>query len=154
MTDQTSNIVPTLQDQNNTPFYIYAYGVSFLPTPMVESITKRKKPRAVPKRSTQICAAKNKNGKPCRCKSLHTIYCRKHTPCAEPEVLLIQKWWRKKRLNNELIRRGPAYERRDVCNNLEDFYTYVDIKDIPQKYFISYHEKQTQKIWGMSLMTT
>ena len=45
---------------------------------------------------------------------------------------------------------GPACINREICNNGEDFYTFEDIKDIPQKYFFSYKDEK-DIIWGFDI---
>ncbi len=45
---------------------------------------------------------------------------------------------------------GPACINREICNNSEDFYTFEDIKDIPQKYFFSYKDEK-DIIWGFDI---
>ena len=53
--------------------------------------------------------------------------------------------------NRELLRlHGPAIIHREVCNNTEDFFTFEEIKDIPQKYFFSYRD-ETDIIWGFDV---
>jgi hypothetical protein len=45
---------------------------------------------------------------------------------------------------------GPAYINRELCNNGEDFFTFEEIKDIPEKYFFSYKDEK-DIIWGFDI---
>lgn len=45
---------------------------------------------------------------------------------------------------------GPAYTNREICNNNEDFFTFEEIKDIPEKYFFSYKDEK-DIIWGFDV---
>jgi hypothetical protein len=45
---------------------------------------------------------------------------------------------------------GPAYTNREICNNNEDFFTFEEIKDIPDKYFFSYKDDK-DIIWGFDV---
>lgn len=45
---------------------------------------------------------------------------------------------------------GPAVNNRELCNNNEDFFTFEEIKDIPEKYFFSYKDEK-DIIWGFDV---
>lgn len=45
---------------------------------------------------------------------------------------------------------GPAIINRELCNNNEDFFTFEEIKDIPEKYFFSYKDEK-DIIWGFDI---
>jgi hypothetical protein len=132
---------------NETPMSIYTYNIE------ISSLHQNvgAKTHARKKHNNPTCVAENKNGTPCRNRSRHTIYCNKHVCAAMSNIVRIQKWWRKTRISKDLKKRGPALEARDICNNLEDFFTFTDVKDIPSKYFVSYYEKETKKVWGFDL---
>ena len=49
-----------------------------------------------------------------------------------------------------LLLHGPAAILREACNNTEDFYTFDEIKDIPQEYFFSYMD-DNNIIWGFDI---
>ena len=66
-------------------------------------------------------------------------------------VLFLQNSVRDKIKINSLRKvHGPAVLLRDRCNNTEDFYTFDDIKDIPQKFFFSYKDSR-DIIWGFDI---
>ena len=45
-------------------------------------------------------------------------------------------------LKNKIVRiHGPAVNNREICNNQTDFYSFDDIKDIPNKFFFSYRDE-------------
>lgn len=43
--------------------------------------------------------------------------------------------------NKEIFLRGPAYLNRKLCNNADDFLTFEEIENIPNKYFFSFKDK-------------
>ena len=43
--------------------------------------------------------------------------------------------------NKEIWLRGPAYLDRKLCNNADDFLTFEEIENVPDKYFFSYKDK-------------
>lgn len=43
--------------------------------------------------------------------------------------------------NKEKRLRGPAYLNRNLCNNTDDFLTFEEIENIPDKYFFSFKDK-------------
>jgi hypothetical protein len=43
--------------------------------------------------------------------------------------------------NKEIRLRGPAYQNRILCNNTDDFLTFEEIENIPDKYFFSFKDK-------------
>ena len=45
---------------------------------------------------------------------------------------------------------GPAINNRELCNNNEDFFTFDEIKDIPEIYFFSYKDEKNI-IWGFDI---
>lgn len=45
---------------------------------------------------------------------------------------------------------GLAVSNRELCNNSEDFFTFEEIKDIPEKYFFSYKDEKGI-IWGFDI---
>jgi hypothetical protein len=116
--------------------------------------SKKRKVSAPPKtckKANPICVAKNKKGDPCIYKATRTIYCTRHVSLALPSIIRIQRWWRSAVCILEFKRRGKAYEKRDICTNMEDFFTFTEVDQIPKKYFISYHEKLSNKIWGFDV---
>ena len=52
----------------------------------------------------------------------------------------IQKIWKKYFIKQFNILQGPAYIKRSLCNNVEDFLTTDEIKDIDYYYFFSYKD--------------
>ena len=56
------------------------------------------------------------------------------------KVILIQSLYRGNQERRRLFLGGPAIFKRSLCNNVTDFFTFDDIKDIPEKYFISYRD--------------
>jgi hypothetical protein len=97
------------------------------------------------------CQAINKNKMPCKCLAKDTIYCNKHISCALDKIIFIQKWWKKTLPIITSQKRGIGYIDRTICNNEEDFYTLSSIMDIPDIFFITYHEKSTKKVWGFDI---
>ena len=58
----------------------------------------------------------------------------------------------KKKIKERNLQRihGPAIINRELCNNEEDFFTFEEIKNIPQKYFFSYKDDK-DIIWGFDI---
>jgi hypothetical protein len=119
------------------------------------NLKKEKKTGNMPKTKIHTlnhsCRGINKNKQQCRNKAKFTIYCSRHIEFAVSKVLQIQKWWKLVMERNKSSKRGYGYEKRELCHNDEDFYTLNEIKNIPDKYFITYFEKNTKKLWAFDL---
>ncbi len=57
------------------------------------------------------------------------------------KITRIQKLIKKYIENKERLLRGPAYLNRKLCNNTDDFLTFEEIENIPNKYFFSFKDK-------------
>lgn len=97
---------------------------------------------------SQTCQKILKNKKKCKNKSKYTIYCTKHVDTAMNSIVTIQRWFRNIIYKTNIKNKGLSFYCRELCNNPCDFYTLDEIKIIPDKYFISYYDTQTKKIWG------
>jgi hypothetical protein len=150
---QTLNNPTSLHSSLSSPDHIH-HNNHHQQQPKSQWNKKRKVPvplKTTCKKSNTICQAKNKKGDPCSYKATRTIYCSRHVSLALSSIVKIQNWWRNTVFTLELKRRGKAYESRDICTNMEDFFTFTEIDQIPKKYFISYHEKQSNKVWGFDV---
>ena len=59
----------------------------------------------------------------------------------DKDIIKIQSIIRRKNINNNTNLRGKGYLNRKLCNNEEDFFTYVPKEDIEDIYFISYTDE-------------
>lgn len=57
------------------------------------------------------------------------------------KIIKLQKNIRKWIKNNKFKLNGPAVYNRKICNNSTDFYSFDDIKEIPNEYFFSFKDK-------------
>ena len=64
----------------------------------------------------------------------------------------IQKKWKNYFIKNFNMLQGPAYIKRSLCNNIEDFLTTEEIKDIDYYYFFSYKDLDGF-IYGFNLIS-
>lgn len=55
-------------------------------------------------------------------------------------IIKIQRSFRQRRNLKLLIKHGPCFFEREMCNNDEDFYTLDTIKNIPKDYFFSFRD--------------
>lgn len=62
---------------------------------------------------------------------------RKHIP----SIVKLQRSFRRQRNLRLLIKHGPCYFQRQLCNNQEDFYTLDEIEEIPNKFFFSFRDQ-------------
>ena len=66
------------------------------------------------------------------------------------KIIYIQKTYRKKQNDKYLILRGDGYQKRKLCNNETDFFTYETYHEIDDKYFFSYKDDK-DIIWFFDL---
>lgn len=59
------------------------------------------------------------------------------------KIKKIQKLIKEYIENKEVFLRGPAYLNRTICNNTEDFLTFEEVENIPDRYFFSFKGKDT-----------
>jgi len=64
------------------------------------------------------------------------IKTRKHIPA----IVKIQRSFRQRRNLKLLIKHGPCFIQRHLCNNDEDFYTLDTIENIPPNFFFSFRD--------------
>lgn len=97
------------------------------------------------------CQATCKSQKKCLNKNKETIYCNKHIKIAMPYIIKIQKWWKNIYPKLLIKKKGYGYYNRSICNNDDDFYSFEKISEIPNTFFVSYFEKETNKVWGYDI---
>ena len=104
----------------------------------------------------QLAPQKKKQIKKLKKPELFNLYSLmiKWSSVSDYEGKVIQSLQRKvkKTLQDKLLikSQGPAVLNRSLCNNSEDFYTFEDIEEVPQKYFYSYKDDK-DIVWGFDI---
>ena len=68
------------------------------------------------------------------------------------EIIKLQKIIRKRFVKKFIELKGPAFFKRELCNNKNDFYTLTDMKDIENGQFISIKDKDGF-IYGFDMLS-
>lgn len=71
-------------------------------------------------------------------------------PVNQNKIVTIQRDFKMKLKKRYESKRGPGYSNRELCNNVEDFYTFEPLKDIKYEFFISYQDAQNH-VWGFDI---
>jgi hypothetical protein len=70
--------------------------------------------------------------------------------CNLKSIIMIQSLLRKKNIFNNVRSKGIGFLNKSRCNNNEDFFTYDNVEDIENIYFISYKDINNL-IWGFDI---